>query len=127
MWRCTPDFSPGLRNCMYASTHISRVFSFSCTRCLISPSADCSHGMSSASTTLLMLSYCLRNSCDALASSARKVAVFVPDSAGPLSVNTVAMAGCLDCAWRLIVPGPLGGNLRRPFHHLPEQQVHEQE
>src|SRR6516164_6427779 len=125
MWRCLPERSPALRNCIEASTQHSRVFRRWCTRCLIKPSAERSHGMSSALTTLGRVSYCLRKFCEAATSSAWKVQLAEPDSAGPLSSKGIFT---LSNVGRWFV-GVLARRqfVRRPFHDLLEQEMHEQE
>src|SRR5215813_4876089 len=77
---------------MYASTQRSRVFILWCTRCLIRPSADFSHGMSSALTTLGSCSYILRNAVEAATSSARMLAVLCPTWAKSCSSRILLMS-----------------------------------
>src|SRR5262245_43473719 len=99
-----------------------------CTMCLMRPSGECSNGISSALTRLVRVSYCLRNSCDAAMSSARKLQFAEPECAGPFSSNVVLMRGLgLDVGRRLVVLLSLRRLVRRPFHDLLEEQVHEQE
>src|SRR3984957_1511998 len=97
-------------------------------RCLISPSGERSQGMSSATTTLGRVAYSLRNSADFRISSARQLQVLLPDRACFLS--SIALMRCCSCRLLksrrrigLVVRRALG----RPFHHLLQQQMHEQE
>src|ERR1700686_4935095 len=84
--------------------------------------------MSSATTTFGRLAYSLRNSADRKISSARQLQVLSPDRACFLSsiALMLAPAGFSKIGRRrigLVVRRPLG----RPFHHLLQQQMHEQE
>src|SRR5215510_6214953 len=54
-------------------------------RCLISPSGERSHGISSAGMTFGRFAYSLRNSSDLTISSARQLHVLVPERACCLS------------------------------------------
>src|SRR6516164_10652472 len=125
MWRCLPERSPSLRNCIYASMQHSRVCIFLCTRCLINPSGERSQGMSSALITFGRVAYSARNFSDATRSSARKVLVAEPDSAACLSSNGI-LSLRLDIRWRFEILMAGRQLVGRPFHHLLEQQVHEQ-
>src|SRR5580698_6126858 len=103
----------------------SRVCIFLLTRCLIRPSGERSHGMSLALMTFGRVAYSARNCSDSAIASFRKALVLEPDSAAGLSSNVV------------MARSKVGGRMKffdtrrqlvgRPFHHLLEQQVHEQE
>src|SRR2546423_10312220 len=54
-------------------------------RCLIGPSGERSHGISSAGMTFGRVAYSLRNSSDLMISSARQLQVLVPERACCLS------------------------------------------
>src|SRR5215472_8554859 len=125
MWRCLPERSPSLRNCIYASMQHSRVCIFLWTRCLIRPSGERSHGMSSALITFGRVAYSARNFCEASRSSARKVLVAEPDSAACLSSNGIfSLRSDVGRRFEILMAGrQLVG---RPFHHFLEKQVHEQ-
>src|SRR5262245_47433144 len=128
MWRCLPERSPSLRNSIYASTHSSGVFMLRWIRCLISPSGERSHGISSAGMTFGRVAYSLRNSSDLTISSARQLQTLLPERACCLSSIAAICASPY-------VSKVLGGLVRperrieigRPLHHLLQQQVHEQE
>src|SRR5882672_2470937 len=99
-------------------------------RCLINPSGERSQGMSSATTTFGRLAYSLRNSADFRISSARQLQVLLPDRACFLSsialIAVLLLRACSKIGRRrigLVVRRALG----RPFHHLLQQQMHEQE
>src|SRR5579862_5975658 len=107
----------------------SRVCIFLCTRCLISPSGERSHGMSSALITFGRVAYSARNCSEATRSSARKLAVAEPDSAACLSSNGILLSPlCLlrsDVGRRLEILVTGRQLVGRPLDHFLEQQMHE--
>src|SRR5690349_20442432 len=70
----------------------SRVCIFLCTRCLIRPSGERSHGISSALITFGRVAYSARNFSEATRSSARTLALAEPDSAACLSSNGMSIS-----------------------------------
>src|SRR6266566_1196315 len=104
----------------------SRVCIFLCTRCLISPSGERSHGMSSALITFGRVAYSARNCSEATRSSARKVLVAEPDSAACLSWNGISPCLRSDVGRRFEILMAGRQLVGRPFDHFLKQQVHEQ-
>src|SRR5215469_17225572 len=94
-------------------------------RCLISPSGERSQGMSSALMTFGRAAYSLRNSADRWISSARQLHVWVPERACCLS--SMALIGALSQIGGRRIGLVVGRALGRPFHHLLQQEMHEQE
>src|SRR5215475_1415865 len=70
-------------------------------RCLISPSGERSHGISSAGMTFGRDAYSLRNSSDLTISSARQLQVLVPERACCLS-SIAAMCAAPDVLEMLV-------------------------
>src|SRR5215470_1955280 len=104
----------------------SRVCIFLWTRCLINPSGERSHGMSSALITFGRVAYSARNFSEATRSSARKVEVAEPDSAACLSLNGILFSLRSDIRRRFEILMAGRQLVGRPFHHFLEKQVHEQ-
>src|ERR1700744_3081725 len=103
----------------------SRVCIFLLTRCLIRPSGERSHGISLALMTFGRVAYWARNSADSAIASSRKLLVLAPDSAARLSSNDVMAPS--QIRWRMKFVDARRQLVGRPFHHLLEQEVHEQE
>src|SRR5258708_2984163 len=99
-------------------------------RCLINPSGERSHAMSSAGTTFGRVAYSLRNACERAISSARQLQVLSPERANFLSSIALMRCGSKALSFYLseVVRRRVGSKLRvevrRPFHHLLQQQVH---
>src|SRR3974390_3876699 len=103
----------------------SRVCIFLCTRCLINPSGDRSHGISSALITFGRVAYSARNFSEAARSSARKVLVAEPDNAACLSSKGISFLRS-DVRRRFEIFVARRQLVGWPFHHFLEKQVHEQ-
>src|SRR5215208_6370628 len=97
-------------------------------RCLILPSGEFSHGISSAVITFGRLAYSLRNSSELRISSARQLQVLLPERACCLSaIALIALFLASYCSeiFGRRVGTKLRIEIRRPFHHLLQQQMHE--
>src|SRR5436190_10325331 len=102
----------------------SRVCIFLCTRCLISPSGERSHGMSAALMTFGRVAYSARNCSEATRSSARNEQPAEPDSAAGLSWNGIfLLRSDIGRRFEILMAGRQ--RVGRPLDHFLEQQVHE--